>query len=73
MALWTAIFDFTAAIVAALVIIPACFAYGLTLVPDQGYYLLPCLHTSKHALGRIFMILFTAVVFCWGIIPTKHV
>lgn len=62
---WTAIFDTTAAMVAALVIIPACFAYGFDVGAGPGllFVTLPYI-LQNMAMGRIFaMILFTAVVF----------
>ncbi|MDR7869457.1 MAG: sodium-dependent transporter [Tissierellaceae bacterium] len=62
---WTGIFDFIAAITAALVIIPACFAYGFDVGAGPGllYVTLPYI-LQNMPLGRVFaMILFTAVVF----------
>jgi NSS family neurotransmitter:Na+ symporter len=62
---WTAIFDTIAAIIAALVIIPACFAYGFDVGAGPGllFVTLPYI-LQNMPLGRIFaMVLFTAVVF----------
>lgn len=62
---WTAIFDTTAAIVAACVMIPACFAYGMDVGAGPGllFVTLPTI-LQNMPLGRLFaIILFTAVVF----------
>lgn len=61
----TAIFDTIAALVAALVIIPACFAYGMDVGAGPGllFVTLPTILQGM-PFGRIFaIILFTAVVF----------
>ncbi|MBR3607368.1 MAG: sodium-dependent transporter [Lachnospiraceae bacterium] len=65
MAIRTAIFDTIAALVAALVIIPACFAYGLDVGagPSLLFVTLPRILQDIPA-GRIFaIILYTAMVF----------
>lgn len=62
---WTAIFDVIAAITAALVIIPACFAYGMDVGAGPGllFVTLPTI-LQNMPFGRLFaIILFTAVVF----------
>ncbi len=64
-ALRTAIFDTIAALVAALVIIPACFAYGLDVGagPSLLFVTLPRILQDIPA-GRLFaVILYTAMVF----------
>ncbi len=64
-ALRTAIFDTIAALVAALVIIPACFAYGLNVGegPSLLFVTLPRI-LQDIPMGRIFaIILYTAMVF----------
>jgi len=61
----TAFFDTIAAMVAALVIIPACFAYGLDVAsgPDLLFVTLPHI-LQDIPLGRLFaVILYTAMVF----------
>ena len=61
----TAFFDTIAALVAALVIIPACFAYGLDVAsgPDLLFVTLPHI-LQDIPLGRLFaVILYTAMVF----------
>lgn len=61
----TAIFDTIAAMLAALVIIPACFAYGVDVGAGPGllFVTLPKI-LQDIPLGRLFsIILFTAVVF----------
>lgn len=62
---YTAIFDVIAAVVAALVIIPACFAYGTDVAAGPGllFVTLPTI-LQNMPFGRLFaIILFTAVVF----------
>ncbi len=64
-ALNTGLFDTIAAIVAALVIIPACFAYNMDVGAGPGllFVTLPTI-LQNMPLGRLFaIILFTAVVF----------
>ena len=64
-ALRTALFDTVAAMVAALVIIPACFAYGLDIGagPALLFVTLPRI-LQDVPLGRVFaIILYTAMVF----------
>lgn len=64
-ALRTAIFDTIAALVAALVIIPACFAYGLDVGagPSLLFVTLPRI-LQDIPLGRLFaVILYTAMIF----------
>lgn len=64
-ALNTGLFDSIAAMVAALVIIPACFAYGMDVGAGPGllFVTLPTI-LQNMPLGRLFaIILFTAVVF----------
>ena len=64
-ALRTALFDTAAALVAALVIIPACFAYGLDIGagPALLFVTLPRI-LQDVPLGRVFaIILYTAMVF----------
>ena len=61
----TAIFDTTAALVAALVIIPACFAYGLDVGagPSLLFVTLPRI-LQDIPMGRLFaVILYTAMIF----------
>ena len=61
----TAVFDTTAALVAALVIIPACFAYGLDVGagPSLLFVTLPRI-LQDIPLGQVFaVILYTAMVF----------
>lgn len=61
----TAIFDTIAGMVAAMVIIPACFAYGVDVGSGPGllFVTLPTI-LQNMPLGRLFaIILFTAVVF----------
>ena len=61
----TAVFDTVAALVAALVIIPACFAYGLDVGagPSLLFVTLPRILQDVY-LGRLFaVILYTAMVF----------
>lgn len=61
----TAIFDTIAALIAALVIIPACFAYGVDVGAGPGllFVTLPTI-LQNIPFGRVFaIILFTAVVF----------
>lgn len=62
---WTAIFDLIAAMTAAMVIIPACFAYGMDVAGGPGllFVTLPTI-LQNMPFGRLFaIILFTAVVF----------
>lgn len=62
---YTAIFDVIAAMVAALVIIPACYAYNVDVGAGPGllFVTLPTI-LQNMPLGRLFaIILFTAVVF----------
>lgn len=61
----TAVFDTIAALVASLVIIPACFAYGLDVGagPSLLFVTLPCI-LQDVPFGRLFaVILYTAMVF----------
>ena len=65
LAVRTALFDTTAALVAALVIIPACFAYGLDVGagPSLLFVTLPRI-LQDIPLGRLFAVfLYTAMVF----------
>lgn len=62
---WTAIFDLIAAITAALVIIPACFAYNMDPAGGPGllFVVMPTI-LQQMPLGGIFaIILFSAVMF----------
>ena len=61
----TALFDTVAALVAALVIIPACFAYGLDVGSGPSLLFVTLPHILQDIpLGRLFaVILYTAMVF----------
>ena len=61
----TALFDTIAALVAALVIIPACFAYGLDVGSGPSLLFVTLPHILQDIpLGRLFaVILYTAMVF----------
>ncbi len=65
LAVRTAIFDTIAALVAALVIIPACFAYGLDVGagPSLLFVTLPRILQDIPAGGLFALILYTAMVF----------
>lgn len=61
----TAFFDTIAAVIAALVIIPSCFAYGLDVNSGPGllFVTLPTILQDLH-MGRVFaIILYTAMIF----------
>ena len=65
MAQHTALFDTIAAVVAALVIIPACFSYGLDVGAGPGllFVTLPTI-LQDIPLGRLFaIILYVAMIF----------
>lgn len=65
LSLRTALFDTIAAMVAAMVIIPACFAYGLDVGAGPSLLFVTLPHILQDvAMGRVFaVILYTAMVF----------
>ena len=71
----TAIFDTIAAVVAALVIIPACFSYGLDVGagPSLLFVTLPTI-LQDIPLGRLFaVILYVAMIFARRQLAAEHV
>ncbi len=71
----TALFDTIAALVASLVIIPACFSYGLDVGAGPGllFVTLPEI-LQDIPMGRLFaVILYVAMIFAGVSSPAKHV